>query len=392
MSACALGSFCGQPLDRSTGAQHKDPEWEATALSRPETRFLLFSSRKGSTGAAPLLAEQRPQPLCIAWQGRPQLEKLGVKAMGHACNGMPPVFLGARAGVQHFALLVDIAEEDICKSCEAPPGRTLVVAEGMGKLLFIGCDAGDFTTLGQAFAKITWHKKNQFDGATGAVTEPIECGLKRKCPSTRGRAYPRSDPVAIALVRDALDKACLLVSVREIPGMWTCPSGFVEAGEQAEEAIRREVLEETRVCVDLEKGVTWLGTQPWPLGKGGSCELMLGAEVEAAAAAGEVSPNLDEVGDARWFTREEVAAMMKTPFGGRGPFLPGENAIAYHLVRRWLDGTTARSGRRARASLLPQVLVGLGCGVAAFAALRLCEGHGQKLVDALTAGLGKGTS
>jgi len=213
------------------------------------------------------------------------------------------------------------------------------VAEGMSQLLKIGCDEADFSCIGHAFAKIVWHKKALYCGTCGQQTTSIECGAKRKCsvPTCKARLYARTDASCMVLVRNQVDDKCLLISGqdRSNPCMWTCISGFVEQVEQVEETAKREVWEEARVEVDLTRGVDWLGSQPWPLGPGGNCELMLGLEVVAASE--NVAPNLNEVKDARWFSREEVQQMLVTPWNNEGKaFVPPFISEAHFLLQRWV--------------------------------------------------------
>jgi len=332
-----FGAFCGAPLNRSTGPEHKDPEWTRAALQDPNTRFLVFSSQKGSTGAAPLLGKQRPLLPVIAWQKHAALGALGVDLADHSCNGVPPIFLGAQGDVQHFVVLVDRSEEQLQGACDAPEGRSLFVSDGMMKLMMIGCEPGDFTLIGAAFSRITWHKTVRHCGSCGQPTVPCDSGTKRKCTACKARFYPRVDPSCMALVRKPSNDACLLVRNNGWPaGMWSCLSGYVEQGEQVEETIKREAFEETRVEVDLARGVDWLGTQPWPLGPGGRSELMLAAEVVACSE--EVKPNKAELEDARWFSRAEVGAMLQTTWNPEGrPFVPDEASAAHHLLKRWLQ-------------------------------------------------------
>jgi len=88
--------------------------------------------------------------------------------------------------------------------------------------------------------------------------------------------------------------------------------------------------------VDIAQGVSWLGSQPWPLGPGGKCELMLGLEMVAASES--VTPNLKEVVDARWFTREEAQKMLDTPYNQDGnAFVPSFFSQAHFLVQRWVS-------------------------------------------------------
>jgi len=142
----------------------------------------------------------------------------------------------------------------------------------------------------------------------------------------------------MVLVKNKDDSKCLLISGqdRSTPHMWTCVSGYVEQCEQVEEAAKREVMEETGAEVDLSKGANWHGSQPWPLGMGGNCDLMLGVEVVAASE--KIKPNLKEVKDARWFTREEVQGMLNTPWNKDGkPFVPPFISEAHFLLQRWVS-------------------------------------------------------
>ncbi|MBV9486687.1 MAG: NUDIX domain-containing protein, partial [Frankiaceae bacterium] len=103
-------------------------------------------------------------------------------------------------------------------------------------------------------------------------------------------------------------------------GRYSTIAGFVESGESAENAVYREVLEETGVVVD---DVIYRASQPWPF----PCSLMLG--YEARAVGGEVATADDELEDVRWFTRDQLRA-------GEG-MMPPNASIAYWLINGWLD-------------------------------------------------------
>src|SRR5258706_14983885 len=85
-----------------------------------------------------------------------------------------------------------------------------------------------------------------------------EGGWKRECPSCKAEHFPRTDPVVIMLVTSG-DK-CLLGRQKQFPpGMWSCLAGFVEAAETIEDAVRREIFEESGIrCTD----VNYYMTQP----------------------------------------------------------------------------------------------------------------------------------
>ena len=199
-----------------------------------------------------------------------------------------------------------------------------------------------------------WERGSAFCGRCGARNGGAEgASGRRACPRCGARVYPRTDPVALVLVASACGGFALLVSPKAMPqaGMFSCVSGFVEQGESAEAAGRREVLEEAGVAVDL---VRLVSSQPWPRGRGGGCELMLGMVAEArgdGGAGGSGPPRVrvgEELRDAVWASREEVAEALgrsgapESPFrggsGGGSLWLPPERALAHELLLRWSEG------------------------------------------------------
>jgi NAD+ diphosphatase len=111
------------------------------------------------------------------------------------------------------------------------------------------------------------------------------------------------------------------------PGMWSCLAGFVEPGETIEEAVRREVREEAGIVCGR---VAYFASQPWPF----PSSLMIGCHAEALS--GEIVIDPGELDDARWFDREEVTMMLarRHPDGFTAPH---PVAIAYHIIRAWLE-------------------------------------------------------
>ena len=108
--------------------------------------------------------------------------------------------------------------------------------------------------------------------------------------------------------------------------MWSCLAGFVEAAETIEDAVRREIFEESGIrCTD----VNYYMTQPWPY----PSSLMIGCT--ARATNEDIVVDRTELEDARWFDRAEATLMLKRehPDGLAGPH---PFAIAHHLLGRWL--------------------------------------------------------
>jgi NAD+ diphosphatase len=133
------------------------------------------------------------------------------------------------------------------------------------------------------------------------------------------------DPAIIVLVTDG--ERCLLGRQPSWPaGRYSTIAGFVEPGESLEDAVRREVYEETNVRVG---SVRYHSSQPWPF----PSSLMLGFRAEATAT--DVALNDGELEDAGWFTQKEL----KSGY----PELPFGISIARRLIEDWLEH--GRSGR-----------------------------------------------
>lgn len=190
--------------------------------------------------------------------------------------------------------------------------------------------AGDAGLLGYARAMMIWHRRNHFCGSCGAPTEAREGGHMRQCLDARctAQAYPRTDPAVIMRVTDG--DTILLHRQHPWPaGQWSVLAGFVEPGETLEEAVAREVREETGIEV---ADITYAGSQPWPFP--GSVMLAYSAR----AVGGALAPDRHELEDARWFSR----ATLLEAFDDRhraeksGLYLPTSGSISRRLVDMWL--------------------------------------------------------
>jgi NAD+ diphosphatase len=181
-------------------------------------------------------------------------------------------------------------------------------------------DAGLFTT---ARALANWHQTHRHCPRCGAATEVAQAGWVRRCPADGSEHYPRVDPAVIMLVHDGADGVLLGRKAEWPEGRYSILAGFVEPGESLEQAVAREVAEETGVAV---RDVTYLGSQPWPF----PSSLMLGFMAVADAGAAVV-PDLAELEDARWFSRAELLSERDAPR------LPPPVSIAYRLLRTWLE-------------------------------------------------------
>ncbi|XP_038661077.1 peroxisomal NADH pyrophosphatase NUDT12 isoform X1 [Scyliorhinus canicula] len=159
----------------------------------------------------------------------------------------------------------------------------------------------------QARSVLAWHSRYMFCPTCGSHTKVLDGGYKRaclkeNCPSLQGihnTCYPRVDPVVLMLVIHPDGNSCLLGRQKSYPpGMFSCLAGFIEPGETIEDAVRREVAEETAVKVGHVK---YVSSQPWPM----PSSLMIGCQ--AIAVTTEIIVDKEEIIDARWFSRQQKA-------------------------------------------------------------------------------------
>lgn len=180
-------------------------------------------------------------------------------------------------------------------------------------------DAGLATT---AVALAAWHGTHTRCPRCGSATRVTRAGWSRTCLTDGSEHYPRTDPAVIMAVVDEDDRLLLGHAAAWPDGRYSTLAGFVEPGESLEHAVRREVLEETAVVVGE---VEYRGSQPWPF----PASLMVGFRARALTVA--VTADGEELGDARWFTRAELAQAVRA--GQVVP--PGPSSIARALIEEW---------------------------------------------------------
>lgn len=183
--------------------------------------------------------------------------------------------------------------------------------------------------IAEAKAVLHWHTRHRFCPNCGAPTQAVQAGWRRDCAACTAEHFPRTDPVVIMLA--TAGEHCLLGrSPRFASTMWSCLAGFIEPGEAIEDAVRRETREEAGVTCGR---VTYFHSQPWPF----PTTLMIGCHAEALTR--EIVVDREELEDARWFSRDEVATMLIRRHPG-GLSTPPPVAIAHHLIRAWLENET----------------------------------------------------
>ncbi len=313
--------FGGSGLDRA-------------AQLRGQTERLEDSLANG----APVLPVWRGKPLVTGTPGEGAVS-LAFREMAHpvlAEADEAPVFLGQTAdGELLFAADVsawvpnDVDEAQvgafIDRSVQTHPSEAGTGA-GFAELrgIMAALTPRDAELAATARGVLQWHATHRHCARCGGESVPVQAGWQRRCDTCGAGHFPRTDPVVIMLITHG-DR----VLVGRSPGwperMYSLLAGFVEPGETVEDAVRREVQEESGIEVGV---VRYLASQPWPF----PASLMLGCH--GIAETTEISVDPQELDDARWVGRSEMMEV----FMGRHPEIAGarQGAIAHFLLKAWL--------------------------------------------------------
>ncbi|GAB0119288.1 NAD(+) diphosphatase [Acidisoma sp. 7E03] len=288
--------YTGAPLDRMA-ERRTDAAFLAEARAHPEALI------------APIW---RTQSLFLGSTAR---FFTGAEAARFAPQEEHWIFLGAWQGRPVFAL--DLNQHEAPEILLPTDGAAFADIRGLGGSL----PEGEAAILAYARGLIHWQSRTRFCSVCGGACVPQSAGHVMHCTNCGTDHFPRSDPAVIMLVLKD-DRALLGHASRFPEGMYSTLAGFVEPGESLEEAVRREVAEETGVAVGT---VTYHSSQPWPFPQ----SLMLGFHAEGLSE--EITFHDAELADARWFTREQCRNAEAHGFR-----LPGPDSIARRLIEDWL--------------------------------------------------------
>jgi NAD+ diphosphatase len=290
-------------LDRATTAR-ADPAWVARRLAEPDSAAVIAS---------------RDGVLVAAGDGEPRLVRCSiadVKAAGVVIT--EPLLLGLEQG--HAVFAVDLeALPRVSRAELARGGRVITLREAGASLARAEAGLAAYLT-----ALLNWHRTNHFCSNCGTATELREAGYSRRCPSCGALHFPRTDPVVIMLVASGTR---LLLGRHSgwPPHRYSVLAGYVAPGETLEEAVAREVREESGVEVTDPR---YVASQPWPF----PTSLMLG--FEARSDGGEPTAGDGELEDVRWFTLEDARDAARGESSDLE--LPARMSIARRLIERWV--------------------------------------------------------
>ncbi len=287
-------AFTGSRLDRADHIR-ADPDRLAGMMNWKARLLALDGLMPGTDDAG-----------CLAWG-----------TLADAPEDAEFVFLG-----------LDVSEEGQGKPCFAvvPPAGDAAPRMANPQLwsLMATMRPDDLALYGGARSIVDWHARHRFCAQCGGGTKIAKGGWQRECTSCGASHFPRTDPVTIMLVEH--DGRLMLGRGKGWPeGRFSALAGFVEPGESIEEAVMREVLEESGVRA---RDVTYIASQPWPF----PSQLMIGCHSHADDDALTIDET--EMAEINWYVRDEVEAALS----GDGPFVaPPPHAIAHHLMKWWIE-------------------------------------------------------
>jgi len=303
-SPSQLNTFAGLSLILDRVAERRDEAlWVNEQAVSEHARYLLLDA----LGQTYLL----PGSDALRWLDTGERDQL--------LGELKATFLGFAAERPHFLLALDDSQR--AEELEAKLDARRAGLRDVG-LQLAADEAGLF-----AYAKglAHWQRETRFCAHCGAPVVLVASGHRAQCTNADcGRMhFPRTDAAVIVIVEH--EGACLLGRQAGWPkGRYSTLAGFVEPGEALEDAVRREVAEESGVIVG---DVHYHSSQPWPLPQ----SLMVGFTATAVSRAIRLRDR--ELEEARWFTPQDIVHGLAD-----GSFLPSlPLSVSYRLLAHWLQ-------------------------------------------------------
>ncbi|MDE0310221.1 MAG: NAD(+) diphosphatase [Acidiferrobacterales bacterium] len=303
-----LNVFTCSDLNRMV-SRRKDDEQLTSLQASASARFVLFHQDQFFMSENP-----SPAPVLVTSDGISALH----------CSVENSIYLGCREKHHYFAL--DIGDTASLDRDWLGNGQFAGLREQGYSL-----KAEDATLVSYAKAMFHWHRAHGFCGECGSATVSVQGGHCRQCVQSQCAKmhFPRTDPAIIVAVTN--NSECLFGRQKAWPQFrYSVIAGFVEPGESVEQAVVREVLEETDITLDT---VDYHSSQPWPF----PGSIMLG--FTATASSYEIRLNDGELQDAIWRSVDDVVDGLAS-----GEFrVPPRLSIAYRLVEDWFDEHSPRT-------------------------------------------------
>lgn len=174
-----------------------------------------------------------------------------------------------------------------------------------------------YKTAGKCEELLHWNRNTRYCGTCGGLMR-MHTDISKRCEKCGREVWPLLSTAVIVLIRKGDE--VLLVHAKNFRGnFFGLVAGFVETGETLEEAVEREVLEETGLHI---QNIRYFGSQPWPF----PCGLMVGFNAEYLD--GDIHLQDSEITDGAWFKKDNL------------PEIPEKLSIARKLIDNWIEEMT----------------------------------------------------
>lgn len=306
-------TFSGHYLNRR-GELRKDADALARVKSESDTRFVLVCDET-------VLIREQPSHTAYLLNAE-QIDSI-------APTPVAEIYLGDFDGQHIFARVIQGEGPSLAATGDQDHTRYADL-----RLIGTVVPAAEASLLAYARALGQWHLSHRHCSRCGEPLVIREAGHVQICSNdlcTQKQIFPRVDPAIIVLVAHE-DRALLGREANWPEGRYSTLAGFVEPGESLEDAVAREVMEESGIEVG---GIRYHSSQPWPFPQ----SLMLG--FTATALSQEIQLRDGELEEARWVSVDDVIE--------RGVGLPTPLSISYRLVEDWFDGVSDISLSEVRA-------------------------------------------
>ena len=317
------------PLDRCTN-QRNNKRWLSTEFNHPDTLFCVINDGMS-------LFEQTDE-LNPIYLSKTQLPTLHLDSCIYLGKGsLAKGDLSKDSGKNKLAA-VSIFTIDFNKLHFSTQEELMEVGQWQGlRKVTANLSAIDASILALAKGLVHWHISHQFCGHCGNANRSVEAGHARRCTDCRNMSFPRTDPAVIMLVEkmfsDGIPRCLLGRQASWAEGMYSTLAGFVDPGETLEQAVIREVIEESAIEIENPQ---YVASQPWPF----PASIMLG--FTAVASSEKIDTNQDSLEDAQWFSRQQLSQFSLnnsvTDDGDCTQYkMSSGDSISSYLITAWLN-------------------------------------------------------
>jgi NAD+ diphosphatase len=299
-------AYGNMPLDRGTN-QRKNKRWLAAEFTREDTLFCVINDGQclfdeGDALSPIYLSKSQVPTLSVAsciYLGKGDLSKgnLGLESLENDRLG---ITITGNSNTPQPAISIFAIDFNKLRFSTQETLNEMGQWQGLRKVT-ASLSAIDASILALAKGLVHWHISHQFCGQCGHANRSVEAGHARRCSDCRNMSFPRTDPAVIMLVEkmfsDGIPRCLLGRQASWAEGMYSTLAGFVDPGETLEQAVIREVVEETAIHVENPH---YIASQPWPF----PASVMLG--FTAVAISEKIDISQDDLEDAQWFSREQL--------------------------------------------------------------------------------------